>query len=157
MLKTAVAVGNPILQFGTSRFLQAHVDLFVSEALARGEAVGAIAVVQTTDSADSAERIAALSGGTGYPVRIRGRQNSAVVDEMLTGHAIRQAVQARTDWARVREAVCGPVQIIVSAPNETSCYHRSVRPRIGAGSRRMASTSLSFPSGARGFFPASIS
>ena len=24
---------NPILQFGTSRFLQAHVDLFVDEAM----------------------------------------------------------------------------------------------------------------------------
>jgi tagaturonate reductase len=103
-----------ILQFGTSRFLQAHVDLFVSEALARGEAVGAIAVVQTTDSADSAERIAALAGGTGYPVRIRGRQNGVVVDETLTGHAIRQAVQARGDWTRVRDAVAGPVRIIVS-------------------------------------------
>jgi tagaturonate reductase len=103
-----------ILQFGTSRFLQAHVDLFVSEALVRGEAVGAIAVVQTTDSADSAERIAALAGGSGYPVHIRGRQNGTVVDEMLTGHAIRQAVQARSDWTRVRDAVAGPVRIIVS-------------------------------------------
>jgi tagaturonate reductase len=33
MLKPA----NPILQFGTSRFLQAHVDLFVSQALERGD------------------------------------------------------------------------------------------------------------------------
>ena len=40
----------PILQFGTGRFLQAHVDLFVSEALAAGKALGRIAVVQTTDS-----------------------------------------------------------------------------------------------------------
>ncbi|WP_281032621.1 hypothetical protein [Phyllobacterium salinisoli] len=31
---------TPILQFGTSRFLQAHADLFVSDALARGEAPG---------------------------------------------------------------------------------------------------------------------
>ena len=28
----------PIIQFGTSRFLQAHVDLFVSEALGKGAA-----------------------------------------------------------------------------------------------------------------------
>ena len=38
----------PIIQFGTSRFLQAHVDLFVSEALAAGEAIGRIVAVQTT-------------------------------------------------------------------------------------------------------------
>ena len=37
----------PILQFGTSRFLQAHVDLFVSEARKDGQDCGPIAVVQT--------------------------------------------------------------------------------------------------------------
>jgi tagaturonate reductase len=41
--------GHPILQFGTSRFLQAHVDLFVSEAAERGEALGGITVVQSTE------------------------------------------------------------------------------------------------------------
>lgn len=108
---------QPILQFGTSRFLQAHVDLFVSQALESHEsaaAIGGIAVVQTTESADSATRIAALSNGGGYPVRIRGLQAGQVVDETLTGRAIRQAAHIRNDWARVREAVCGPVQIIVS-------------------------------------------
>ncbi|WP_322029003.1 mannitol dehydrogenase family protein [Paraburkholderia sp. J76] len=105
---------QPILQFGTSRFLQAHVDLFISQALESGNALGGIAVVQTTDSADSAARITALASGRGYPVRIRGRLRGETVDETLTGSAIRQAVQARTDWARIREAVCGPVQIIVS-------------------------------------------
>ena len=30
---------TPILQFGTSRFLLAHADLFVSQALDKGEAV----------------------------------------------------------------------------------------------------------------------
>ena len=48
---------TPIVQFGTSRFLQAHVDLFVSEALARGEALGRIAVIQTTASPDSRKRV----------------------------------------------------------------------------------------------------
>lgn len=105
---------QPILQFGTSRFLQAHVDLFVSQAIESGDALGGIAVVQTTDSAESATRITALASGSGYPVRIRGRYRGAVVDETLTGGAIRQAVRVRTDWVRVREAICGPVQIIVS-------------------------------------------
>jgi tagaturonate reductase len=108
---------QPILQFGTSRFLQAHVDLFVSQALESdgpGAAIGGIAVVQTTESADSAVRIAALSNGSGYPVRIRGLHSGEAVDETLTGRAIRQAAHVRQDWARIREAVSGPVQIIVS-------------------------------------------
>lgn len=36
---------TPIVRFGTSRFLQAHADLFISEALKGGRAVGPITVV----------------------------------------------------------------------------------------------------------------
>ena len=62
----------PILQFGTSRFLQAHVDLFVSEALARGEAMGRIAVVRTTSSEESRKRLAAFATGKPYLVQVQG-------------------------------------------------------------------------------------
>ena len=47
---------NPILQFGTSRFLQAHADLFVSEAAQAKQALGNITIVQTTNSAQGAAR-----------------------------------------------------------------------------------------------------
>ena len=62
----------PIIQFGTSRFLQAHVDLFVSEALAAGEAIGRIVVVQTTANVASRKRIAAFAEGRPYVVQIKG-------------------------------------------------------------------------------------
>ena len=80
-------MANRILQFGTSRFLQAHVDLFVSEALASGaagQALGGITVVQTTDNPSSAQRVAALASGDGYPVRIRGLLNGQRVDSTVT-------------------------------------------------------------------------
>ena len=70
----------PILQFGTSRFLQAHVDLFVSQALERGEALGRIAVVQSTDSPASTARTAALASGTPYRVLIQGIDKGQVVE-----------------------------------------------------------------------------
>jgi len=108
---------QPILQFGTSRFLQAHVDLFVSEALESGQpgaAPGGITVVQTTENADSAARIAALANGSGYPVHVRGLHAGRLIDATLTGRAIRQAVHVRKDWALLREAISGPVQIIIS-------------------------------------------
>jgi tagaturonate reductase len=63
-------VNAPILQFGTSRFLLAHAALFVSEALGRGAAIGGITIVQTTQSASSRARIAALKDSHGYPVHI---------------------------------------------------------------------------------------
>jgi len=106
-------VNLPILQFGTSRFLQAHVDLFVSEAMAMGQALGGIAVVQTTRSAESSARVAALSAGGGYPVRIRGVRQGATVDVTLRGDAVHEAVNADTQWPRVRE-LARDAQVIVS-------------------------------------------
>jgi len=110
-------MGQAILQFGTSRFLQAHVDLFVSQALDRGEAgeaIGGITVVQTTRNPASAERVAALAAGGGYPVRIRGLRHGERVDETVTCRAVRQALQADADWSVLRDAVASDVRVIVS-------------------------------------------
>jgi tagaturonate reductase len=107
----------PILQFGTSRFLQAHVDLFVAQALERGsagQALGGITVVQTTDSPASARRVAALSEGRGYPVRIRGLLRGERVDRTIVCGAIREALRADVDWSRLLAAVAGEVRVIVS-------------------------------------------
>lgn len=110
-------MGQAILQFGTSRFLQAHVDLFVSQALDRGEAgqaLGGIMVVQTTRNPVSAERVAALASGGGYPVRIRGIRSGQQIDETITCRAVRQAMQADADWSALRDAVATDVRVIIS-------------------------------------------
>jgi tagaturonate reductase len=107
----------PILQFGTSRFLQAHVDLFVSQALARGvagQALGGIAVVQTTGNPASAQRVAALAAGGGYPVRIRGLRHGQRVEEDVTCRAVVQAWQADAAWPALLEAMATDVRVIVS-------------------------------------------
>ncbi len=108
-----MGMGVPILQFGTSRFLQAHVDLFVSQAMAAGKALGGIAIVQTTRSAESAGRVRALAEGGGYPVRVRGMRSGVQVDELLHAHAVREALTADADWPRVRALAC-QAQVIVS-------------------------------------------
>jgi tagaturonate reductase len=102
-----------ILQFGTSRFLLAHADLFVSEAMERGEALGPIAVVQTTSSAESAGRIAALRQHPAYPVRIRGIDQGQTIDEERTGSAIVQALTATDDWPEILDLGV-KVQAIIS-------------------------------------------
>ena len=113
---------QPIVQFGTSRFLQAHVDLFVSQALAgeagASQALGGITVVQTTASAQSAARVAALATGAPYPVRVRGRQDGATIDLTQYGAAIRGALQASTQWPEVRQAVLH-AQVILSNTGDT--------------------------------------
>jgi len=105
---------EPILQFGTSRFLQAHVDLFVSEALDAGQALGGITVVQTTANPSSTARVAALASGAGYPVRIRGLQDGAPIDRTATCRAVRSALQADVDWMQLREAMASHVEVVVS-------------------------------------------
>lgn len=105
---------TPILQFGTGRFLLAHVDLFVSEALAAGQALGGILVVQTTDSATSTARTAALAGAAPYPVQIRGLVGGQVVDRTVWCHSVVDAVRADVAWERVVDAMSSQVRVIVS-------------------------------------------
>lgn len=107
-------MSEPILQFGTSRFLQAHVALFVSQALERGDAIGGISVVQTTDNPSSHARIAALAEAGSYPVKIRGREHGAIVDTVVHCRAVRAAWIAHRDWPMVRHAVIHDVRVIVS-------------------------------------------
>ena len=110
-------MGQPIIQFGTSRFLLAHAALFVSQALERGEAgqaVGGICVVQTTGNPASAARVAALAHAAGYPVHIRGVRRGATIDQMLNGRAVREALQAVADWPRLLHTVAHDAKVIVS-------------------------------------------
>lgn len=107
---------QPILQFGTGRFLQAHVDLFVSQALARGEAIGAITVVQTTNSEASHARLAALASG--FRVEVKGRRGGQTISETEQVTSIRAAWHADRDWPLVMAAMAGDVRVVVSNTSE---------------------------------------
>ena len=104
----------PIMQFGTSRFLQAHVDLFVSEALARGEAAGRIAVVQTTSSADSRRRLAFFNAGQPYRVHVQGLADGIVVDAWTEVSSIGRGLDANLEWEQVEELFVNEARWIVS-------------------------------------------
>ncbi len=107
----------PIIQFGTSRFLLAHAALFVSQALEsgdEGQALGGICVVQTTHNPASAARIAALADANGYPVRVRGVQHGVVIDQTLTGRAVRAALVADAHWPQLLHAVTHDARVLVS-------------------------------------------
>lgn len=103
---------TPIVQFGTSRFLQAHADLFVSEALAAGAAPGPITVVQTTGDAARAARLGALTEG--YDVRIRGLQRGAAVDEVRRVTSVARALSLGADLAMVQRILAEEARIVLS-------------------------------------------
>lgn len=107
-------LSTPILQFGTSRFLQAHADLFISQALSRGQALGKVTVVQTTASPDSARRVQALATGAGYPVRIQGTEQGRTIDEQCWSTSIAGALNAAHDWPLIRHAMQRDVQVVIS-------------------------------------------
>jgi tagaturonate reductase len=110
-------VNYPILQFGTGRFLQAHADLFISQALAQGQALGGIAVVQSTDSPQSSARAAALAHG--YRVELRGLQQGQRIEDTVLVNAVQAVWHARHDWAQLREAMASNVQVIISNTADT--------------------------------------
>lgn len=107
-------MATPIMQFGTSRFLQAHADLFVSEALARGEALGPITVVQTTTSSGSARRVAALNTGTPYEVRLRGLRDGAVVDRTVLVASVARAFAIGAAWQEVEDIFVHEAEAVIS-------------------------------------------
>jgi tagaturonate reductase len=110
---------TPILQFGTSRFLQAHADLFVSEALTRGEALGRITVVQTTGSPERAGRLAALAAPDGYPVIVRGRKDGRDVDAEQRVTSIARTLSTATDWEAVEAVFRDEAEVILSNTGDT--------------------------------------
>ncbi|NML32329.1 mannitol dehydrogenase family protein [Paraburkholderia antibiotica] len=118
-------MGNPILQFGTSRFLQAHADLFVSEALDAGRALGQVTVVQTTSNPESLARIDALRARGEYEVRIRGVRHAAVIDTTTRCHAIDEALNANTEWPTVIERFAHDARVVISNTGDRG-YERFV-------------------------------
>lgn len=108
----AKSVNTPILQFGTGRFLQAHVGLFIAQALDKGQALGKVAVVQSTDSPQSTARAAALADG--YQVELRGMLQGQRVEASVHANAIQTVWHARRDWAQVVQSTVHSVQVIIS-------------------------------------------
>lgn len=102
-----------ILQFGTSRFLLAHADFFVSEALSKGKAIGTIAVVQTTSNPQSSQRIAALNESRSYPVMIRGLVDGKPSETEHQAKGVTVAYSAHHDWAAILD-LGASVDVILS-------------------------------------------
>lgn len=90
-----------ILQFGTSRFLQAHVDLFAEEARAAGQDVPPIAIVQTTRDPERARRLAGFADPAGFPVILRGLRNGARDERTVQVRSVREGLSAAGDWPRL--------------------------------------------------------
>ena len=98
-----------VLQFGTSRFLQAHADLFLAEAMPEARPV---VVVQSSGDPARAGRVAALAQG--YDVRIRGLQDGKPLDETRRVTSVARGLSLGPDLDEVARLVAGDVEMILS-------------------------------------------
>lgn len=103
-----------IMQFGTSRFLQAHVDYFVSHSLVNGYSAAPILVVQTSNNPAGKRRVKAMNQMASYPVRIQGLQEGKVIDQEESVQSIIGAMAAKQDWPKIVELFCEQVTHVIS-------------------------------------------
>jgi tagaturonate reductase len=103
-----------VLQFGTSRFLQAHVDLFVHEARKAGQDMGPITIVKTTTGGAREGRVEALGSGNGFPIHLRGYDNGRLVDETIPVESMARALDANREWQRLIRLFVAETEIVVS-------------------------------------------
>ena len=109
---------TPIIQFGTSRFLQAHVDLFVSDARAEGQDAGPITVVQTTSDPGRSGRLAAFDGRP-IPIVIRGLANGRPVERTEHTRSIVRGLSAATDWPEIERIFVEEARYAISNTGES--------------------------------------
>ncbi len=130
-----------IVQFGTSRFLQAHVDLFVQEARVGGQDIGPITVVKTTPGDARSGRVAAFRRPGGFPVRIQGCRGDEIVDETVQVTSVDDALEAQADWGRLTDLFSGEADIIVSNVGDRG-YEIDDADRLAPPSARKAAASF---------------
>lgn len=122
---------TPIVQFGTSRFLQAHADLFISDAVREGQAVGPVTVVQTTGAADRAGRLAAFDGRP-LPIVIRGLEDGRPVERTEYTTCLVRGRSVAADWDEIERIVVEEAAQILSNAGDSG-YRMPEGETIGDG------------------------
>lgn len=112
--RTSDPMTGMILQFGTSRFLQAHVDLILHEARAEGQQVPDIVIVQTSGSAARAGRLAAFADPAGFPVIVRGLEGGAAVERLTMVQSVSGGLSVQGDWSEIVALFVDSARFVVS-------------------------------------------
>ncbi|MGR3480574.1 mannitol dehydrogenase family protein [Salipiger marinus] len=123
-----------VLQFGTSRFLQAHADLFFAECWPDQRPV---TVVQSSGDPSRAARLQALAKG--YDVQIRGLSQGKPVEDRRHVSAIARGLIFGTDMAEVQRIVAEQADILLS--NTADAGFR----RSAADEGRVLDPAMSYP------------
>ncbi|MDK4704507.1 mannitol dehydrogenase family protein [Rhizobium sp. CNPSo 4062] len=112
-------MSSRIIQFGTSRFLQAHAAFFVHEARQSGQDAGPIAVVQVSDASSRSGRVAAFGNPEGYPVIIRGMSDGHAVDRIVQVTSVDRGLSAVEHWEELSRLFAEDAEFVISNTGET--------------------------------------
>ncbi|MDK4716612.1 mannitol dehydrogenase family protein [Rhizobium sp. CNPSo 4039] len=112
-------MSSRIIQFGTSRFLQAHAAFFVHEARQSGQDAGPIAVVQVSGASSRSGRVAAFGNPTGYPVIIRGMSDGLPVDRTVQVMSVDRGLSAVEHWKELSRLFTEDAEFVISNTGET--------------------------------------
>jgi tagaturonate reductase len=118
-IRKGLRVSSRIIQFGTSRFLQAHVALFVHEAREAGQDVGPVSVVQVSGASDRSGRVSAFGRPEGYPVVIRGVTGGRPVDRTVQVKSVDRGLSTATEWDEISRLFAEEADFIVSNTGDT--------------------------------------
>ncbi|MCD6009971.1 mannitol dehydrogenase [Halomonas sp. IOP_31] len=108
-----------IVQFGTGRFLLAHVDALVSESLAAGESQDRILVVQSSNRDEGKRKARLLAARRHYPVRIRGYRNAQRIDTEQSVTSVADCLIAAEQWPALERHMVESARIVVSNTGDT--------------------------------------
>lgn len=109
------SVQTPVVQFGTSRFLQAHADLFLHEAGMEGT----VTIVAASGSAAGRARLQAFSDPAGFSVIIRGLEAGQTVDHTIQVKSVGRGLDAEADWPELTRIVVDEAEFILSNTTES--------------------------------------
>lgn len=106
---------TPIIQFGTSKFLQAHADCLFHEAGLED----AVTVVASSGGAAGENRLQGFNNRRGFPIQIRGLENGKVVKSEVQVQSVAQGVSCSHDWADIQQLAVENADYIISNTTES--------------------------------------
>jgi len=122
-----------LLQFGTSRFLQAHVDLFLQEARDEGQEVPRVVIVQTSGARERAGRLAAFSDPAGFPVIIRGLEHGKPIERRVQVRSVSRGISIGNDWTEIVSLFSREAGFVVSNTGDAGYAVDPAESALGLG------------------------
>ncbi len=120
-----------IVQFGTSRFLQAHAALFVHEARQSGQDAGPITVVQVSGATSRSGRVRAFNHPDGYPVVVRGMSDGLPIDYRVQVTSVENGLSAAEDWEELATLFAEDAEFVISNTGDTGYQSWPEEDRFG--------------------------